>query len=101
MRQGFVCTQADMGNDFEPIEDGPLRKYDRGPLRQRIERMYQRAMDLRDSTQSSIDFEPIENEYRRQYFRAYRWGCLALFKQQTREYRKLLRAFRARGGDHQ
>ena len=59
--------------------------------------MYQRAMNLRDATWHSIDFEPIEREYTNQYLRAYvraRQTDAVLFKQQTREYRCLLRAFK-------
>lgn len=62
----------------------------------RIEGMYQRAMNLRDSTRQSIDFHPIEGEYLNQYLRAYvkaRPSDVAAFRQQTREYRYLLRAF--------
>ena len=60
----------------------------------KVERMYQRAMNLRDSTWQEIDFEPIETEYQRQYFRAYRNGDVLTFRQQTKEYRALLRAYR-------
>ena len=59
-----------------------------------IERMYQEAINLRDSTWQAINFEPIEEEYRRQYQRAFRsTHDVATFRRQTREYRALLRAF--------
>ncbi len=47
----------------------------------KIEGMYQRAMNLRDISDWLIDFEPIETEYRRQYFRAYH------ITQDVREFR--------------
>lgn len=59
-----------------------------------IERMFQRAMNLRDSMRQSVDFEPIEREYVAQYRRAYRTTRDAMFAQHTREYRTLLRAYR-------
>ena len=63
---------------------------------QQIEGMYQRAMNLRDTTRQSIDFEPIEREYTRQYMRAFHKSRnTQLFRQQTREYRALLRAYAA------
>lgn len=68
---------------------------DATPEKQKIERMYQSAMNLRDSIWLSIDTEPIEREYQRQYFRAFHitqdvWE----FRQRTREYRALIRAYR-------
>lgn len=57
--------------------------------------MYQSAMNLRDSMWQAINFEPIENEYTRQYSRAYHiTQDVRSFRQQTREYRALLRAYR-------
>lgn len=64
--------------------------------RRKIERAYQASMNLRDSTSTTIDFEPIEAEYTRQYRKAYVNGHVELFRRQTLEYRKLLRFYRAR-----
>jgi hypothetical protein len=65
--------------------------------KKKVERMYQNAMNLRDSTPCVIDSEPIESEYQKQYFRAYHiTQDVREFKQQTREYRKLLRAYSGR-----
>ena len=62
---------------------------------QQIEVMYQRAMNLRDSTWQSIDMTPIENEYQSQYMRAFRvTGDVDTFRRQTREYRALLRSYK-------
>jgi hypothetical protein len=61
----------------------------------KIERMYQNAMNLRDSSNAVILFGPIEDEYQRQYFRAYHiTQDLRAFKQQTREYRTLVKWYR-------
>jgi hypothetical protein len=66
-----------------------------GYLEKKIERLYQSAMNLRDSCQSSINFEPIEMEYQKQYFHAYHLSQdVLLFKRQTREYRNLVRAYK-------
>jgi hypothetical protein len=63
--------------------------------KRKIERMYQRAMNLRDSTWQAIDFEPIETEYTHQYMHAFRvTQDVATFQRQTREYTALLRAYR-------
>jgi len=63
--------------------------------KKKIERMYQSAMNLRDSCWSQIDMSPIEDEYQRQYFHAYHISQdMFLFKRQTREYRKLVRAYK-------
>ena len=63
--------------------------------RARIERSYQRAMDIRDSTPSGKDLGLVlanENRYMRAYRKAYRANNADGFTAETRRYLKVLRA---------
>jgi hypothetical protein len=67
--------------------------------RKSIGRMYQRSMDLRDSTPvrnfGAAQFDAIEEEYSSAYRSAFRTGNLAAFVRATHKYRKLLRSVMA------
>jgi len=63
----------------------------------RIERMFQRAMDLRDSTggASSEASRVVEDKYTKEYFHAYRiTHDVIRFRHETRFYRAYLRALK-------
>jgi hypothetical protein len=60
--------------------------------RARIERSYQRAMNIRDSIQSDLTEQEEEN-YAAAYRFAYRVGEVAGFKAATRKYLHELRSF--------
>lgn len=58
----------------------------------KIEKLYQAAMNARDSVRSFVGSEVLEDIYREQYFRAYRiTHDVAQFAWETRQYRKFLR----------
>lgn len=58
----------------------------------KIEKLYQAAMNDRDSVRSFVGSEMLEDIYREQYFRAYRiTHDVAQFAWETRQYRKFLR----------
>ena len=63
--------------------------------RARIERSYQRAMNIRDSTPSGEDLSLVfanEDRYIRAYRKAYRANNADGFAAETRRYLKTLRA---------
>jgi hypothetical protein len=65
--------------------------------KRKIEGMFQRAMNLRDSSHLKLDsyavLSLVEDAYVKQYLRAYNTTQdVKAFKQQTQEYRKILRA---------
>jgi len=60
--------------------------------RERIEGMYQRAMDFRDSTPVRDGWQKNEEQYRRSYMNAYKRTLdVEAFKKSTRQYRRFLR----------
>ena len=61
------------------------------PCQRKIERSYQRAMDLRDSTPGPHLYKP-EHRYVRAYLRCYRNGLVAQFRKETQLYLKQLRS---------
>lgn len=66
----------------------------REPSRERlkIERAYQRAMDIRDSNPTPENWNAIEERYRKAYMRAYKIGDVAGFRPETRRYLKAIRS---------
>jgi len=71
-------------------------RVNRKMARQRIERAYQRAMDIRDSYPArewSQALDDNESRYLRQYMRAYRAGNAEGFSAMTRQYLKTLTSF--------
>ena len=64
----------------------------RNEMRKRIERAYQRAMNLRDSMPSDLTDKEEEN-YSAAYRHAFRVGDVAGFRMATRKYLHDLRSF--------
>ena len=60
------------------------------PCQTKVERAYQRAMDIRDSTPGQHDHE-AEHRYTRAYLRCYKDGLVRTFRKETRLYLKQLR----------
>ena len=60
------------------------------PCQAKIERAYQRAMDIRDSAPRPQDYK-AEQRYTRAYLRAWRDGMVREFRTETRLYLKQLR----------
>jgi hypothetical protein len=72
-----------------------------GATKQKIEGMYQRAMDLRDRTPNppNINWEQLdaaETQYTSAYLHAYRTGNVGEFVNATRKYRQVIRHGRSR-----
>jgi hypothetical protein len=64
----------------------------------RIEGMYQRAMDLRDSTPGNLSAKD-EARYTKAYIHAFKQSHdVAFFRKMTRAYRRMLRDLRASVG---
>lgn len=66
----------------------------------KIQGMYQRAMNLRDSSPtprhlSADQVEVIEDDYSRAYRRAFKTGNVGEFVNATRKYRKIIRSAKA------
>jgi hypothetical protein len=60
------------------------------PSQKKIERSYQRAMNIRDSTPGND--HKAEERYTQAYIRCYRNGKVREFSKETRRYLKQLRA---------
>ena len=68
-----------------------MKKAELTEQRKRIERAYQRAMNIRDSVQSDMT-EAEESAYGRAYRKAYRSGDSRGFRATTRNYLRNLRS---------